>query len=112
MQAQGSASSTQPPPGKRYLAVRLRIKNVGNVVYDNVPVNGAEVVDAQHQEYYSAGLDAVEPALASVRLRPGESKVGWMTFAVPKRSTIRTFQFTTEGGFGPETGKWLLFGAR
>jgi hypothetical protein len=27
---------------------------------------------------------------------------------VPKGAKLRTFQFTLESGFGPETGEWIL----
>jgi hypothetical protein len=31
-----------------------------------------------------------------------------VSFEVPKKARLRTFQFGTESGFGPEAGEWSL----
>jgi hypothetical protein len=97
-----------PERGNRFFAVRLRLTNVGSRNYNDSPSNGASVIDRQDQEYTGDVFDAVEPALGSPTIRQGDSRQGWITFQVPKRAKLRTFQLTLDSGFGPETGEWVL----
>lgn len=98
----------KPAAGKRYVGVRLRLKNTGGVVYDDSPSNGAALVDTQDQSFSGGFFDAVEPPLGSPKIRAGDQRAGWLTFEVPKASKLRTFQFSLDSGFGPETGEWAL----
>ena len=75
------------------------------------PSNGSAVIDTQDVEWDASVFDAVEPALGSVTITPGDARVGWITFEVDQQSKLRTFQLTTESGFG-DTGQWTLQVAR
>lgn len=105
--AQAANEFLEPGAGKRYVAVRLRIENVGSAIYDDSPSNGSAVIDREDQQF-DATLDAVEPGLGSPTIRPGDARVGWISFEVPAAAKLRTFQFTLDSGFGPEAGEWSL----
>jgi hypothetical protein len=96
--------------GKRLVSVRLRLTNVGTLVYDDTPRNGAVMIDRDGQQHDAGVLDPVEPALDSPRIQPGESRVGFITFEIIKGIKLHAFQLTLDSGFGPETGEWRLSG--
>lgn len=97
-------------PGKRerLVAVRLRLTNIGQVVYSDSPSNGAVLVDRDDHEYDASLFDEIEPALGNPKIAPGDSREGFITFVLPKDAEPRLFQFTLNSGFGPETGQWEL----
>jgi hypothetical protein len=97
----------EPDAGNRYVGVRVRINNTGDSVYEDSPSNGASVVDTKDVEWDADVFDAVEPALGTVKITPGDARVGWIAFEVDKQSKLRTFQFSTDSGFG-DTGQWTL----
>lgn len=97
----------QPDPGNRYVAVRVRLRNVGDAVYADSPSNGASVVDADDVGWDASLFDAAEPALGTLRIGPGDARVGFITFEVAEDSVLRTLQITTDSGFG-NTGEWSL----
>lgn len=105
----GAYSFEAPERGQRYVSVRLGLQNIGEVVYDDSPSNGAFLIDAEDQQY-EGGFTVYtrKPDIGSPTIRPGDRRVGWMTFQVGKRVSLRTFQFTLDSGFGPETGEWTL----
>jgi hypothetical protein len=98
----------EPEAGKRYFAVKLRLENTGSAIYQDSPSNGASVVDTDDQEYDASISDAVEPGLGSLKIRPGDRRVGWITFEVPKDATIRSLQFALDSGFANEAGEWTI----
>jgi len=106
--ASSSNSYIHPDPGNRYVAVRVRLRNVGTAAYSDSPSNGANLVDRDDQEFSASVFDAVEPSLGTLRIRPGDQRVGWITFEVSATSRPRLFQLTLDSGFGPETGEWRL----
>ena len=97
-----------PDPGNRYVAARVRLRNVGTTVYSDSPSNGARLIDREDQQLSASVFDVAEPGLGSPKIRPGDQRVGWITVELPKTSRPRTFQFTLNSGFGPETGEWSL----
>lgn len=107
--ARSSNQFIEPDPGNRYVGIRVRIRNTGNAPYDDSPSNGAAVIDAGDVEWDASVFDAIEPALGSVRIAPGDARVGWITFEVGQNSRLRTFQFSTNSGFG-NSGEWRLTG--
>jgi hypothetical protein len=106
--AKASDEFLKPGKGKRYAAFQLRLANVGDVLYQDSPSNGAAVVDTEDQQFSASFFDAVEPGLGSLRIRPGDQRAGYITFELPKAANLRTFQFTLDSGFGPDTGEWEL----
>ena len=98
-----------PEKGNRYAGIQLRIHNSGSVVYDDCPSNSAALIDAQDQQWTETALgSALEPEFVCLKIRPDDKRVGFITFEIPKKAKLRTFQFGTESGFGPEAGEWSL----
>jgi hypothetical protein len=72
-------------------------------------LNGSALIDAQDQEWTEPALgSALKPDFVCLKIRSGDKRVGYVSFEVPKKARLRTFQFGTESGFGPEAGKWSL----
>jgi hypothetical protein len=105
--AQPSSSFLKPKKGNHYVAVELRLTNVGEANYNDSPSNGAVLIDKSDFQYESS-LGEVEPDLGSPIIAPGDSRVGFITFEVPDGTKLRLFQFTLESGFGPQTAQWVL----
>jgi hypothetical protein len=106
----GEFSFELPERGQRYFSLQIRLQNLGSVVYKDSPSNGAFLIDRQDQQYETGFTTYTHaPDLGSPTIRPGDRRVGWLTFMIPKRAKPRTFQFTLDSGFGPETGEWTLF---
>ncbi|MGH3117106.1 MAG: DUF4352 domain-containing protein [Gaiellales bacterium] len=98
-----------PSKGKRLVALKLRLVNTGSAIYDDSPSNGATLIDRRDQAYTSTLLPTPScPDLGSPKIRAGDRRVGCITFEVPKGAKLRSFQFTLESGFGPETAEWEL----
>lgn len=98
-----------PQKGNRYVGIKLRLHNTGSTVYDDCPSNGAALIDAQEQQWAEMALGAaLKPDFVCLKIRPGDKRVGYVSFEVPKKARLRTFQFGTESGFGPEAGEWSL----
>jgi hypothetical protein len=100
-----------PGKNKRLVAVQIVLKNTGSAVYSDSPGNGAELIDAQGQSYSEnliGNRSCQAFAQGSATVRPGDSRLGCLTFTVPKDTAIAGFQFTLDSGFGPETGEWNL----
>jgi hypothetical protein len=106
--AKASSDFFAPGAGKRYVALRLRLTNVSRVRYDDSPSNGASVIDTRGREYPASIFDPVEPALGSPNIAPGDFRVGYITFEVPKGAKLRIFQFALNSGFADDVGEWRL----
>jgi len=102
-----SDSFITPQAGKRFVAVLIKLTNVGTKPYSDSPSNGASVIDTNDREY-TGSIGEIEPDIGSPKIRPGDSRVGYLTFEVPKGAVLRTFQFTLDSGFADETGEWSL----
>ena len=97
-----------PQKGNRYVGIKLQLHNTGSV-YDDCPLNGSALIDAQDQEWTEPALgSALKPDFVCLKIQPSDKRVGYVSFEVPKRARLRTFQFGTESGFGPEAGEWSL----
>jgi len=105
--ARGSSSFDTPSPGKKYLAIKLKITNLSSKIYDDSPTNGAVLQDTQHRNYDTA-FGGPEPDLGgSVRILPHDWTVGWITFEIPRTAKPRLFEFTLDSGFADNaTGVW------
>jgi hypothetical protein len=99
---------SEPKAGNRYVAIQVRLENVGTIAFSDSPSNGAVVIDAKDQSYSASIFDEVKPAFGSVKIAPGDGRVGFLTFELSKRAKLRSFQFTLDSGFGPESGQWSL----
>lgn len=94
----------------RYVAVQFEIRNTGTISYDDAPMNGAKVADAEGQQFEPALVMKIAsgPLLpAGVKLTPGGKALGYLVFEVPKGSKVATVQFAMDSGFS-ETGEWRV----
>jgi hypothetical protein len=107
--ADPATGSIPPRREHRYVAVRIRLENVGGLMYGDTPSNGAYLVDDEGHQHGADIADSVLPALGSPRIRPGGVETGFITFEVPGEAEPVRFLLTLDGGFGPETGEWALF---
>lgn len=107
--AQGGDEFTQPGEGNRFVAVQLRLENVGDAVYDDSPSNGATLIDAEGQSFDSTLLETnAGPDLGSPTINKGDSRLGYVSFEVPTTSQITRFQFGLDSGFADQKGEWTL----
>lgn len=98
-------------PEDRIVAIQLRFKNVGSVVYDDCPHNCVELIDNRGQQLATNYCEIVDGPLmpSSVRLFPGDTRLGYMTWEFFSPDTQPTrLQATLDSGTGPETGIWDL----
>jgi hypothetical protein len=106
--ADPATGSIPPRPDHRYVAIRVRLENVGVFEYRDTPSNGAYLVDDAGHQHGADIADSVLPALGSPRVKPGFVETGFITFEVPEGVEPVRFLLTLNGGFGPETGVWAL----
>jgi predicted secreted protein len=99
-----------PATGKRFAGARFKVTNTGQHAYTDAPSNGATMGDAEGQRFnaYGSTDTTAGPAMpSSIALSPGSSVVGWLTFEVPKASTVTLVQFGADSGFG-DVAEWQL----
>lgn len=102
------------PPGRflepkgRLVAIQLRMTNTGTQPYDDSPSNAAKLVDKEGQSFNATFGESAGPPMGSVTIAPGDSRLGFITFDVPKESVLAKFQLALDSGFADETGEWLL----
>jgi len=103
---------TPTNPSNRFVGVTVALTNIGDVTYDDAPSNGATVITSGDEQGTSTivsegpcatGLDS------AVKISPGSRRQGCIPFEVPK-GRLKTFQFSLDSGFGPESGEWSLRG--
>jgi len=71
--------------------------------------DGAVLIDSKSQQYDPDITDPVGPGIgSSVKIAPGDKRVGYISFEVPDGTKLTQFQFTLDSGFGPDTGQWEL----
>ncbi|MFE2839977.1 DUF4352 domain-containing protein [Streptomyces mirabilis] len=108
--AKGADEFTTPSSGKRFVGIQFRLVNTGTVAYSDSPSNGAQISDADGQQFQTTFGDiSAGPSMASeVKLKPGAKALGWIVFEVPKASKAATVQFGMDSGFAEQTGEWKL----
>jgi len=97
-----------PGPGKKFVAVELRLANLNRAPYSDSPSNGARLVSTAHVAYETT-LSGISPDLDSAGpITHGDYRVGWLTFEVPIKVRPWKFQFVLDSGFANQIGVWLL----
>ncbi|MEV0112761.1 DUF4352 domain-containing protein [Streptomyces sp. NPDC050844] len=93
---------------KKWVAALFKLDNKGSEVYEDSPINGAQVADRTGQRFQATIADVTAgPAMASaVKLPPGETARGCLVFEVPEDSAITSVQWTPDSGFADDTGQW------
>lgn len=92
-----------PSEGTRYVALELRVKNLGRERFDTALSNGSRFVLADHttiEATFASGCSGL------VAMAYGEVRIGCVVFEVPFGASIRQFEHGPESGFGQETGVW------
>lgn len=98
-----------PETGNRWIGVQFQLVNTGTVAYGDSPSNGAQIADAQGQQFTSTFADiSAGPSMTSVNLKPGAKALGWIVFELPKASKADIVQFGMDSGFAEQTGEWKL----
>lgn len=97
-----------PDDGNRLIAVQWRITNTGTATVDNPPAFDTKLVDANGQIFeLSIGARAAGVEFpTSVQIPPGESRLGFVTYEVPKDTVIVKVEY--EGGYGKPSAQWKL----
>ncbi|MEV5978597.1 DUF4352 domain-containing protein [Streptomyces sp. NPDC052114] len=100
----------KPAAGKKWVAARLKLVNKGAKVYEDAPINGAQVADKTGQRFPGViGEVTAGPAMATpVKIPSGEAARGWVTFEVPQASVVTSVQWTPDSGFSADTGQWQV----
>ncbi|MFJ3876216.1 hypothetical protein ACIPW5_02005 [Streptomyces sp. NPDC090077] len=95
---------------ERLVAVGLRLENTGTVPYEDSPAAAAHLFDAEGRRFagVDAPTDAGESLPGTVRLAPGGSASGFVTFRVPEGARLAAVQFALEAGLGDDVGHWSL----
>jgi len=98
--------------GHRYVAVDVQLENVGGSPYSDSPDNGAQLIDVDNRQHNTTFAEVGECQTfgGSVTMPPGDTRAGCMIFEVPEGVELRSFQFTLDSGFAPQTGVWELGG--
>lgn len=97
----------EPPPGTRYVAVAIGVRNRSRVRYDDNLSNNAKLVTTSNTTIASTLVRQCADT-DSVSVPRGEVRVGCVGFAVPLGAAVRQVEYRTNGGFGRETGVWRL----
>lgn len=93
---------SHPGAGKRYYAAQLRLVNTGRKTFSDAMDNDATVIDGQGQSFQPDIVESIKAGPMfpdTVNVVPGGKSLGWIVFAVPKRSTITRVQFVADSGF-------------
>jgi hypothetical protein len=98
-----------PASGNRLVATQFRLANVGSVEFTDAIDNDVQVIDAQGQGYQTT-LDDVTagPSFPEVRISPGESRLGYVVFEVPRDVRLAEVQFVPDSGVASDTGEWRM----
>lgn len=96
--------------GARLVAVQWRIANTGTKTIDSSPNSGSSLVDGDGQQFSPTYSDTTAgPRFPSgVSIPAGESRLGFVTYEVPKSSTVVKAQFGANSGFADELGQWTV----
>ncbi|MCW2946453.1 MAG: hypothetical protein JWR24_3170 [Actinoallomurus sp.] len=106
----GKGAFENPRKGERFMAVRFVLKNVGDTTYDDSPTYGAKAVDGSGRGYDPtvATVSAGAGFARVVRLRHGQSKSGFVVFAVPKKAKVTDVQYALNAEFAEDRGEWRV----
>jgi hypothetical protein len=99
----------QPSHGNRFYGVFLRIRNVGHVRYEDSPSNGLALVTRAGAQYDSTAFADFSPSLdGHFNIPPGQTRIGWLVYEVPRAAKLGLMQLTLSSGFADQTAEWRL----
>lgn len=97
-----------PPRGKRFVAVRVLVRNVGECWYRDDLSRWAQMLDDAHQPHEQEPVQAGGPALGEVRLAPGDQRAGTIAFALAGDRMPAELQLRI--GYAGSLCEWTLAG--
>jgi hypothetical protein len=109
--AAGADQFTTPDQGKRFVGVKLVIKNAGSQSESDDANNDVSIQGSDGQAYTASvyGISGCTNFTnGTFQLAPGEAVTGCVTFQVPTAVKLSKVQFTPSSGFGQQTGQWLV----
>jgi hypothetical protein len=108
--ARGQGAFENPRKGERFAAVRFVFKDIGDTMYRDSPTFGAKVIDASGHGYDPtvATVSAGPGFPRTLRLRHGQSRAGYIVFALPKTAQIVRVEYALNAGYAPEIGQWRI----
>jgi Domain of unknown function (DUF4352) len=100
-----------PTAGKRFVAVQMRIVNVGTKVFTDDPMSGTQAKDGDGQvfdaSYMPLDTEVGQQMDSGLTLAPGEKTLGVMTFEVPAGVKLVTVEYTNNSFVGHAV-QWTL----
>jgi hypothetical protein len=109
---------TDPGKSAKYhklVFIDLVLRNTGTLPYDDLPGNGAQLIDGKDRRHsiVDASLAPKTPACpdtdnTGVKIAPGESAAVCLKFKLEKQSKPKLFQFALASGFAEQLGEWQL----
>lgn len=96
-------------PGHHLAAAQFRVRAITPV--DENANNNATATGADEQAYTPSLTSVAEGtnfANGAIRLQPGDSLVGWVTFELPDGVRITKVQWTPAAGFAAQAAQWLV----
>jgi hypothetical protein len=94
------------PERYRYAAVKLAVVNVGSVPFNGTLWDGALLVGTHGTASQAQESSVFVPGVGSLALRPGERRVGYLTFGLGIGERVRTLLIALLGRGG--RGEWQL----
>jgi hypothetical protein len=95
----------EPQHGRKFVAVKVRLTNVGNGTYSDSPGNGAKLItnkDEQAETTLVSGGDCESSFVSDTKISPGSAQQGCIPFEIKKNQKPKVFQFSLDSGFGPD----------
>lgn len=88
-----SPSPFEAPPGYKFIAINLDIKNNSENIFHFAPVVQTKIVDSNGKSYEMAPTMLVTPIKAGP-ISPGESVKGELSYLVPENITEPKYEFS------------------
>lgn len=111
-QASPASEFEAAQPGRHLAAAQFRVRAITGV--DENANNNATATGADEQAYTPSLASVAEGtnfANGAIRLQPGSSLVGWVSFELPDGVRITKVQWTPASGFATQTAEWLINGS-
>lgn len=111
-QAQPETDFGSTQPGHHLAAAQFRVTAITST--DENANNNTTVTGADEQAYSSSFMPVAAGtnfASGQIRLQPGSSLVGWVSFELPDGVRITKVQWTPQAGLGTQSAEWLVNGS-
>ena len=96
----------EPSAKTRFIGVLVALEKAGEATYDDSPSNGAELLmsdDTQAEGALISEGDCSADFASSAKVAPGARQRGCIPFEAKQALRPKTFQFSLDSGFGPQS---------